>query len=78
MQSIGQIIKIIDHHKPSVKLSDASATSSMDIEIDETVGSCSTLVAKRYFQSLSDETAVDVQVALLLYGPVILGEFAYW
>ena len=74
-----------------------------DIEINERVGSCSSLVGRRYFDSLvtkrrtpSDgrsnnngeednnasqdpgeeerEEQVDVQVALILYGPVILGE----
>jgi hypothetical protein len=101
------------HHKTDQEKTSSSYSvfhSILDSEINERVGSCSSLVAKRYFHSLringnqtilgkqvdsnhrreqqqedpltstsspeSDSEEVDVQVALLLYGPVILGEFS--
>lgn len=82
------------------KIADTKSCHSWieESEINERVGSCSSLVAKRYLhsikkslgrnhasqdeedpsvtskQDIQEEEEVDVQVALLLYGPVILGE----
>lgn len=94
---------VISHGGINSRRSHLKTHCPSDIEMNERVGSCSSLVARRYFDSLvtkgrtsSDgrsnnngeednnasqdpreeerEEQADVQVALILYGPVILGE----
>ncbi|KAI1301614.1 Protein prune -like protein 2 [Halotydeus destructor] len=67
-ESLGQVVQVIDHHKQS-EARKAIVDTLMDSEVDEKVGSCCTLVAKRYIEANSEH---DVQIALMLYGPVIL------
>ena len=68
---IGKIVEIIDHH--SVE-NENIKNESAKIIIDGSVGSCCTLVADKLFQY---EHLIDTQIALLIYGPIILGNFVY-
>lgn len=69
-ESMGQLVQVIDHHQFK-----KSALLVKDLEIDVTAGSCCTLVAQRYLKfCAADEDLIDVQIILLLYGPIVLGE----
>lgn len=61
------VIEIIDHHIQEFK---ERENCQMTIE---QVGSCCTLVAERVFKT--DEKLMDPQIALLLYGSIILDTF---
>ena len=84
-----------NHKESKKKMVRENQVPSPEVEINENVGSCSSLVAKRYFDSLRKVSMLDnhveeddsrhgvvtaaqeepdIQVVLLLYGPVILGE----
>lgn len=65
---MGQIVEVVDHHKQSPFLKRISYP--LKVTIDESVGSCSTLVAERLFEH---PELVDARLALLIYGPIILG-----
>lgn len=61
LESLGQVIQIVDHHKRSKDLQQKSLSDYVsgvpkDVEVDETVGSCCTLVAKRYLFSPHDSS----------------------
>ncbi|XP_061112029.1 exopolyphosphatase PRUNE1-like [Conger conger] len=60
----GAVVEVIDHH-----LQERVPSPSCPVTI-ETVGSCATLVAERIVQKAPE--IVDGQVALLLYGSIIL------
>ena len=71
-ERIGNLTEIIDHHK------DIATNRSPDVrtEIDTAVGSCCTLIARRFIDYCEENgLKIDEQVALLLYGPIVLGEF---
>lgn len=76
--------EIIDHHQPTFAEGACQVTDPARVHIDIGVGSCSSLVALRFLNcdlsSKFDETGVkdinfDSQIALLLYGPILLGMF---
>ena len=90
-ESLGTVVQIVDHHQqvPREILSGKTSVSQdenydqMDKEVVPGVGSCCSLVTKRYVNFLKAATPLpqdninrdsDVQIALLLYGPVILGK----
>lgn len=70
---MGQVVQVIDHHHHQMK---NTTRPIQDLENDVTVGSCSTLVAQRYLTFCQDEDLIDVQIILLLFGPIVLGEKA--
>lgn len=75
--------EIIDHHKQL----DGGKQSfdSNRIQIDTTVGSCSSLVALRFlkcnicskFSDNQQEICFDPQIALILYGPILLDTICF-
>lgn len=68
---MGQVVQVIDHHHQMKN----TTRPIQDLENDVTVGSCSTLVAQRYLAFCQhDEDLIDVQIILLLFGPIVLGE----
>ena len=74
-ETLGKLVQIIDHHKPT---RDTDTLNCNDVEIKEGIGSCCTLIAKRYLDSCKNgtgESQADVQIALMLYGPILLGKF---
>lgn len=60
---------MIDHHKYSQE--DCPVSDQSRVEIDESVGSCSTLIAQRF---LSSDLRTDPQMALMFFGTIVLGE----
>ena len=67
-----QLVEIIDHHKNLVD------RSGLKVEINSRVGSCCSLIARRYLSYCEDnDIRVNEQIALLFYGPIVLGEFVY-
>lgn len=83
IESFGRVVQIVDHHQEvaSVVTSEDGNTDQLDKEIVPGVGSCCSLVTKRYLNFLQTSSSEDnehfdshVQIALLLYGPVILGK----
>ena len=50
--------------------------TNVKTEIDVTVGSCSTLIARRFINYCEENNVkINEEIALLLYGPIILGKF---
>lgn len=97
-ESLGTVVQIVDHHQQvpteiSSSTTESGATLSQDENYDQPdkeivpgVGSCCSLVTKRYLNFLKATTSAlednqncgfDVQIALLLYGPVILGKCSF-
>lgn len=71
LEKIGNLKEIIDHHQPSF-----NRIKEIKTEIDTNVGSCCTLVARRFLNYYDEkELKYDEQILLLLYGPIVLGEF---
>ncbi len=71
-EGLGQIIEIIDHHKPSFDANNCPVSDASKVLIDTKVGSCCTLVSERF---LSSSISDDTQLALMLFGTIILGYF---
>lgn len=76
-EAVAKLTQIIDHHKPSRELHELKCE---DVDIQQGVGSCCTLVGKRYLASFGHtpsnghaKSQPDVQIALMLYGAIILG-----
>lgn len=74
--------EIIDHHQPTYADGACQVIDPTRVHIDTGVGSCSSLVALRFLNcDLSSKFAeteakdinFDSQIALLLYGPILLG-----
>lgn len=71
-EEVATLTQIIDHHTPT---RDLSTLKCDDIEIKEGVGSCCSLLAERYLSAhRNGKSKPDVQVALMLYGPILLGK----
>ncbi|XP_015783542.1 uncharacterized protein LOC107361272 isoform X2 [Tetranychus urticae] len=69
MENFGEIVEIIDHHK----VLNPSHQIGTQCEIDLDVGSCCTLIARRYLDYCETQKVnPDVQIALMLYGTIIL------
>ena len=70
---MGQVVQVIDHHRLNNPIRIVK-----DLENDVTVGSCCTLVAQRYLSFCGDDDdLIDVQIILLLFGPIVLGEKSF-
>lgn len=69
---MGQVVQVIDHHQ----LNNPTRLIK-DLENDVTVGSCCTLVALRYLSLCQDDDLTDVQIILLLFGPIVLGNLSH-
>jgi len=73
LEKLGKLIEIIDHHQLSVNRSNDVRT-----EIETTVGSCCTLVARRYLNFCKEnQLKIDEQISLFLYGPIILDSICF-
>ena len=68
MAKYGEIVEVIDHHKPDPK--ERPVCDASKVLIDETVGSCSTLIAERF---LTSDLRGDAQMALMFFGTIVLG-----
>ncbi|RWS15582.1 protein prune 2-like isoform X2, partial [Dinothrombium tinctorium] len=68
-EELGEIVEIIDHHQDLV----VNHRSNTKLEIDSHIGSCTTLIAKRYLNYCEENNQkADIQVVLMLYGPIVL------
>lgn len=76
----GHFEEIIDHHQPTFADGACQVADQSRVLIDTTAGSCSSLVALRFLDCAlvskfaHQEVNTDEGIALLLYGPVLLGE----
>lgn len=78
----GHFEEIVDHHQPTFADGACQVADQSRVLIDTTVGSCSSLVALRFLDcpliskfGARQEVNTDEAVALLLYGPILLGIF---
>lgn len=67
-ESKARLVEIIDHHANNLN------RTKIQIEINAQVGSCCSMIARRYLAHCEAlQQPVDEQVLLLLYGPIVLG-----
>lgn len=78
----GQFEEIVDHHQPTFADGACQVVDQSRVLIDTTVGSCCSLVALRFLDcpliskfGARQEVNSDEAIALLLYGPILLGNF---
>lgn len=77
----GHFEEIIDHHQPTFADGACQVADQSRVLIDTTVGSCCSLVALRFLDCplvskfAHQEVNTDEGIALLLYGPILLGAF---
>jgi inorganic pyrophosphatase/exopolyphosphatase len=67
-ESKARLVEIIDHHVNNLNRTD------IETEINPRVGSCCSLIARRYLAYCeAHQLPVNEQIVLLLYGPIVLG-----
>lgn len=78
----GHFEEIVDHHQPTFADGACQVADQGRVLIDTTVGSCCSLLALRFLDcpliskfGARQEVNTDEAIALLLYGPILLGTF---